>query len=65
MQDIKRAEQLGQGFGHFHHTAYNSAASYALLRQLSLAVEWLRRDPGFLALMADLKAQRERWKAVL
>jgi eukaryotic-like serine/threonine-protein kinase len=87
-EDIKRAEQLGQGFGHFHHTAYSIAEAYALLRQPSLAVAWLRRavddglpcypllandpnldnlrrDPGFLALMADLKAQWERWKAVL
>jgi eukaryotic-like serine/threonine-protein kinase len=87
-EDIKRAERLGQGFGHFHHTAYNIAEAYAVLRQPSLAVEWLRRtvddglpcypllahdpnldnlrqDPGFLALMVDLKAQWERWKAVL
>jgi tetratricopeptide (TPR) repeat protein len=41
--DIRRAEQLGQGFGHFHHTAYNIAAAYALLREPGLAVEWLRR----------------------
>jgi eukaryotic-like serine/threonine-protein kinase len=87
-EDIKRAEELGKGFGQFHHTAYNIAAAYALLHQPSLAVEWLRRavgdglpcypllasdpnldnlrrDPGFLALMADLKAQWERWQAVL
>jgi TolB-like protein len=87
-EDIKRAEQLGQGFGHFHHTAYTIAEAYALLREPGPAVEWLqrvvddglpcypllandpnldnlRRDPGFLALMADLKAQWERWKAVL
>jgi TolB-like protein len=87
-QDIKRAEQLGQGFGHFHHTAYSIAEAYALLRQPNLAVEWLRRavndglpcypllasdpnldnlrrDPRFLALMVDLKAQWKRWKAVL
>jgi hypothetical protein len=87
-EDIKRAEQLGQGFGHFHHTAYSIAEAYALLRQPRLAVDWLRRavddglpcypllasdpmldslrqDPGFLALMVDLKAQWERWKAVL
>jgi serine/threonine protein kinase/tetratricopeptide (TPR) repeat protein len=87
-EDMRRAEQLGQGFGHFHHTAYSIAEAYALLRQPSLAVQWLRRatddglpcypllandpnldnlrqDPRFLALMVDLKAQWERWKAVL
>jgi tetratricopeptide (TPR) repeat protein len=85
LQDIKKAEQVGQGFGHFHHSAYNIAAAYALLRQPEPAVEWLRRvvddgmpcyplfekdpsldnlrqDPGFLALMAELKTQWERWK---
>jgi serine/threonine-protein kinase len=41
--DIKRAEHLGQGFGHFHHTAYNIAATYALLHQPGPAVQWLRR----------------------
>ena len=41
--DIKRAERLGQGFGHFHHTAYSIASAYALLRQPGPAVEWLRR----------------------
>jgi serine/threonine-protein kinase len=87
-EDVRRAEQLGRGFGHFHHTAYSIAEAYAVLRQPSLAVQWLRRaaddglpcypllandpnldnlrrDPGFLALMAELKAQWERWKAVL
>ena len=86
-EDIKRAEHLGQGFGHFHHTAYNIAATYALLRRPGPAVQWLRRaaddglpcyplfendpnltnlrqDPGYLALMAELKAQWERWAAL-
>jgi len=87
-QDIKRAEQLGQGFGHFHHTAYSIATAYALLHEPGPAVQWLRRviddglpcypllandhnldnvrqDPGFVALMEELKAQWERRKAVL
>jgi eukaryotic-like serine/threonine-protein kinase len=86
-EDIKRAEQLGQGFGHFHHTAYNIASAYALLRRPGPAVQWLRRaaddglpcyplfekdpnldnlreDPGFVALMEELKARWERWEAL-
>jgi serine/threonine protein kinase len=86
-EDIRKAVALGKGYGHFHHTAYYIASAYAVLRQPSLAVEWLgrvvddglpcypllasdpnldnlRQDPGFLALMMDLKAQWERWKAL-
>ena len=86
-QDIRKAEQLGQGFGHFHHTAYNIAEAYALLHQPGPAVQWLRRviddglpcypllandhnlnnirqDPEFVALMAELKDQWERWAAL-
>jgi tetratricopeptide (TPR) repeat protein len=84
-KDIARAVQVGEGFGHFHHTAHNIASAYALLHRLALAVQYLRRaadtglpcyplfqndpnltnlrqDPGYLALMAELKAQWERWK---
>jgi len=87
-EDIKRAEELGKGFGQFHHTAYNFAATYALLHQPSSAVEWLRRavgdglpcypllasdpsldnlrqDPGFLALLSELKSQWEHWEKTL
>jgi hypothetical protein len=86
-KDIARAVQVGEGFGHFHHTAHYIASAYALLRQPGPAVEWLRRaaddgfpcyplfekdpnldnlrqDLGFMALMADLKAQWERWAAL-
>ena len=31
-KDIQKAVALGQGYGHFHHTAYNIASAYALLR---------------------------------
>jgi serine/threonine-protein kinase len=41
--DIQSAIQKGKGFVHFHHTAYSIASAYALLRQPSAAVEWLRR----------------------
>jgi serine/threonine protein kinase/tetratricopeptide (TPR) repeat protein len=87
-EDIRRAAQMGAGFGHFHHTAYNIAAAYALLRQPGLAVHWLRRvvddglpcypllakdpnldnlrqDVGFVALLAELKPQWERWQKTL
>jgi serine/threonine protein kinase/tetratricopeptide (TPR) repeat protein len=87
-EDIRRAAQLGKGFGHFHHTAYSIAEAYALLRQPGLAVQWLRRavddglpcypllandpnldnlrqDLGFLALLAELKPQWERWEKTL
>jgi eukaryotic-like serine/threonine-protein kinase len=83
-EDIQKAVALGEGYGHFHHTAYNIASAYALLHRPALAVRWLRRavddglpcyplfekdpnldnlrqDPGFVALMPELKSQWERW----
>ena len=46
---IQRAIVIGQGFGHFHHTAYNIASTYALLNQPDDAVRWLRAaaEDGF------------------
>src|SRR2546422_334208 len=41
--DIQSAIEKGKGFVHFHHTQYNIAAVYALLRQPRASVEWLRR----------------------
>jgi len=41
--NIQSAIQKGKGFVHFHHTEYNIAAAYALLRQPRASVEWLRR----------------------
>ena len=38
---IQRAIEIGQGFGHFHHTAYNVATTYALLNKPDEAVKWL------------------------
>jgi serine/threonine-protein kinase len=87
-RDIHRVIQLGPGFGHFHHAAYNIASAYALLGKSGPAVEWLRRvvddglpcyplfitdrnldrlrqDPGFLALLAELKPEWERWEKTL
>ena len=46
---IARAIELGTGFGHFHHTAYNIAASYAALQQADEAVSWIEAaaEDGF------------------
>jgi DNA-binding winged helix-turn-helix (wHTH) protein/Flp pilus assembly protein TadD len=46
---IARAIELGTGFGHFHHTAYNIAATYAALQQPDEAVHWVEAaaDDGF------------------
>jgi len=41
--DIRTAIEKGKGFVHFHHTAYNIATVYALLRQPVRAVYWLRQ----------------------
>ena len=38
---IQRANEIGQGFGHFHHTAYNIASAYALMNKPDEAVRWL------------------------
>ncbi len=46
---IDRAIELGTGFGHFHHTAYNIAATYAALQAPDEAVDWIEAaaDDGF------------------
>ena len=85
---ITRAEEIGKDFGHFHHTAYNIASAYALLKKPDKAVEYLqlasddgfpcyplfdndevfkdiRQHPGFVALLAQLKQQWERYNATL
>ena len=36
-----RAVQIGKGYGHFHHTAYNAASAYAALNNPDEAVRWL------------------------
>jgi len=42
-EDVRIAIVKGRGFVHFHHTAYNIATTYALLRQPARAVYWLRQ----------------------
>ena len=46
---IARAIELGTGFGHFHHTAYNIAATHAALSEPDEAVHWVEAaaDDGF------------------
>ncbi len=34
--------EIGKGFGHFHHTEYNIASSYALLNEPETALRWLK-----------------------
>ena len=41
--DIGRAEEIGAGYIHFHHTASRIASAYALLGRPGPAVAWLRR----------------------
>jgi serine/threonine protein kinase len=40
---IRKAEEKGKGYGHFHHTAYNIACAYAILNKPKPAVDWLQR----------------------
>ena len=40
-ETIKRANEIGKGFGHFHHTAYNIASAYALMNKPEDAIKWL------------------------
>ena len=41
--DIAEAIERGQGFGHFHHTAYSIGAIYAQLGEFDRAQEWIER----------------------
>ena len=46
---IQRAIEIGKGFGHFHHTAYDIASAYALLNKPEDAIKWLEAaaEDGF------------------
>jgi tetratricopeptide (TPR) repeat protein len=46
---IRGAIDKGNGFGHFHHTAYNIACAYSVMKKAGEAVYWLRAaaDDGF------------------
>lgn len=86
-EKIRLAIENGEGFGHFHHTAYFIACAYALMDKPERAVEWLeyaadngfpnyplferdeslqkiKLDPRFIAFLAKLKPQWERFKTL-
>ncbi len=46
---IQAAVKIGQGFQHFHHTAYVIASAYSLINKPDAAMLWLERtaDEGF------------------
>jgi serine/threonine protein kinase len=46
---IARAIEIGRGYGHFHHTAYNIASAYAIMNMPDDAIKWLQdaADDGF------------------
>ncbi len=46
---IRQAIEIGSGYGHFHHTAYNIASAYAAMNKPDDAVKWLEyaADNGF------------------
>jgi DNA-binding winged helix-turn-helix (wHTH) protein/TolB-like protein/Tfp pilus assembly protein PilF len=48
-EKIKKAAQIGKGYGHFHHTAYAIASAYALMNKPDQAIDWLRNaaEDGF------------------
>ncbi len=48
-ETILRALEIGKGFGHFHHTTYNAASTYAVLNEPEEAVRWLEvtSESGF------------------
>ena len=46
---IQHAIEIGTGFSHFHHAAYNIASAYALMNKPEQAIKWLQdaADDGF------------------
>jgi tetratricopeptide (TPR) repeat protein len=46
---IQHAIEIGRGYAHFHHTAYNIASAYALMNEPEQAMKWLQvtADEGF------------------
>ena len=38
---IQKAKEIGSGYGHFHHSAYNIASAYAAINNYEKAVSWL------------------------
>jgi hypothetical protein len=68
-QRIRHAIQIGEGYQHFHHSAYFIASAYALMSQPEPALRFVRkaaeegfpcypmfdRDPNFSRLRSDLR----------
>ena len=48
-ENIQKALQNGQDFGHFHHATYHIAAAYAIMKKRDKALRWLKftADNGF------------------
>jgi tetratricopeptide (TPR) repeat protein len=48
-EKISSAIRRGRGFGHFHHTAYNIACAYSVMKKSEPAINWLQTaaDDGF------------------
>ncbi len=48
-QTILKALEIGKGFGHFHHTTFNAASTYAVLNEPEESVRWLEitAESGF------------------
>ena len=46
---IQHAIEIGRGYAHFHHTSYNIASAYALMKRPEEAMKWLQvtADEGF------------------
>ncbi len=42
MKKSMKLSKSGQGFGHFHHTAYAIASAYALMNEPDPALQWLK-----------------------
>jgi serine/threonine protein kinase/Flp pilus assembly protein TadD len=73
-EKIKLAIERGKGFGHFHHTAYHIACTYALMNNRDEAIKWLESaaDDGFPCYVLferdhnlDNLRQHERFQALM
>src|SRR6201999_4024179 len=86
-EKIQEAIKVGENFGHFHHTAYAIATTYASLHENADALKWLkfaaengfpnltwferdpaldslRKDPGYAALINEMRPRFEKLKAL-
>ena len=49
IESIKRADEIGREFGHFHHTAFNIACAYAMMGREEDAIKYMEMaaEDGF------------------